>query len=286
MAALQPVVSLGEQSLAVSALADRVKGALVGLLIADALAMPTHWFYGGSRQVANTYNGPISGFVAPVTHLPGSIMSKSNTGGAGRGSYRGDVIGKVIFHGKKQFWKPYADYHYHQGMAAGDNTLEGILTRRVCNVTAAAGGKFDPSAIVSDYIRFMTTPGTHNDTYCGTSHRMFFAKYASGVPAKDCPDNDGHNVDTADSIVTTVPVGLIVADDATAQAQVATMVGLTRNSKTASQHAKVFAGILRAIVKGGTARQEVLKASTTMRYDVRRAVETAARRRHADPVTA
>eukprot|EP00961_Rhodomonas_salina_P014892 199978-Rhodomonas_salina.1 len=40
-------------------LADRMKGALYGLLIADALAMPTHWYYGGEQQVKADYGGPI-----------------------------------------------------------------------------------------------------------------------------------------------------------------------------------------------------------------------------------
>merc|ERR1711907_413326 len=140
-----------------AAVADRIKGALFGMLIGDALAMPTHWFYGGQRQVQSTYGGALTGYVAPVMHLPGSIMSKSNTGGAGRGGYQGDIIGEVIFHGKKQFWKPGADYHYHQGMAAGDNTLEALLARRVVNVTARLGG-FDVNEIRDDYIQFMTTP--------------------------------------------------------------------------------------------------------------------------------
>ena len=34
------------------------------------------WFYGGERQVRNTYGGPITGYVKPSTRLPGSIMSK------------------------------------------------------------------------------------------------------------------------------------------------------------------------------------------------------------------
>jgi hypothetical protein len=42
------------------------------------------------------------------------------------------------------------------------------------NVTAKEG-KFDVDAITKDYVDFMTTPDTHNDTYCGTCHRMFFA---------------------------------------------------------------------------------------------------------------
>ena len=66
--------------------ADRIKGCLFGLLIADALSMPTHWFYGGERQVVGTYGGRLNGYVKPTSKLPGSIMSLSNTGGAGRGT--------------------------------------------------------------------------------------------------------------------------------------------------------------------------------------------------------
>jgi len=256
---------------------DRVKGALVGLLIGDALAMPTHWFYGGDRQVAATY-GRIAGFVAPVEHLPGSIMSKSNTGGAGRGGFNGDVIGSVIFHGKKEYWKPGADYHYHQGMEAGDNTLEGLLARRVINVTAELG-QFDRSALQQDYIQFMTTPGSHNDTYCGTCHRMFFARYASGAPADECPDNDQHNVDTADSIVASIPVALTASDDATAISQVKAVVGITRNSQQSEHFAALFASTLRSIIRGESVRQAVASAGQAAGVDVTRSLGS-------DPVTA
>ena len=37
----------------------------------------------------------------------------------------------------------------------------------------------------------LCVPDTHNDKYCGTSHRMFFANMASGKALADCPDNDG-----------------------------------------------------------------------------------------------
>ena len=30
---------------------------------------------------------------------------------------------------------------------------------------------------LEDYAAFMTTPGTHNDTYAATAHRMFFANW-------------------------------------------------------------------------------------------------------------
>jgi len=62
-----------------------VAGALWGMHIADALAMPAHWFYGGEEQVKSFYNGPIKGYVKPTLRLGGSIMNKSDTGGGGRG---------------------------------------------------------------------------------------------------------------------------------------------------------------------------------------------------------
>jgi hypothetical protein len=46
------------------------------------------------------------------------------------------------------------------------------------------------------YMKFMMTPGSHNDTYAGTCHRMFFSNLVNGVPPEKCADNDGHNVDS------------------------------------------------------------------------------------------
>ena len=39
------------------------------------------------------------------------------------------IIGDVICHGKKKFWTAGGSYHYHHGMAAGENTLDTILCR-------------------------------------------------------------------------------------------------------------------------------------------------------------
>lgn len=237
-------------------IADRVKGALYGLLIADAIAMPSHWYYGGQSQVSRAY-GNIKGYVQPTMHLPGSIMSKSDTGGGGRGGYSGDVIGKVIFHGKKKFWAPGADYHYHHALSAGDNTLEGLLMRRVVNITAAAG-KFAPDQILSDYINFMQTPSSHNDTYCSTAHRMFFANLAAGKDPQHCPDNDNHNVDTCDAFITAVPIALLPTTDQEAAENVKTVVKLTRKSPEGAKYAEKYAKLLRAVVFKGADIQDTI----------------------------
>ena len=56
-----------------------------------------------------------------------------------------------------------ADWFYHRGMAAGENTLEGTITRLITR-NLVARGSYDHDAILDDYIRLMTTPGSHNDT--------------------------------------------------------------------------------------------------------------------------
>ena len=58
----------------------------------------------------------------------------------------------------------------------------------------------------------MQTPGSHNDTYAATAHRMFFKNLIEGVEPKLFPDNDGHNVDAIDALTYTVPIILKYSD--------------------------------------------------------------------------
>ena len=91
-----------KSAVAAPALSDRLRGSLLGLFVADAVAMPVHWMY-DLRLLKRDY-GVISGYAKPLDHCEGSIMNKSNTGGAGRGGFAGNIIGDVINHGKKKYW--------------------------------------------------------------------------------------------------------------------------------------------------------------------------------------
>ena len=103
---------------------------------------------------------------APRPHTPqGSIMNKSNTGGAGRGGVKGSIIGDVINHGKKRYWAPGQSYHYHCTLDAGENTLEAQLVVQLLASVVATGGSFQPDHFRDTYVNWMTTPGSHNDAY-------------------------------------------------------------------------------------------------------------------------
>lgn len=263
--------------------ADRVRGALWGLYIGDALAMPSHWYYGGPSQVQREY-GVIKGYVAPVSRLSGSIMNLSNTGGAGRGSDSGEVIGNVIMHGKKQFWlRSAGGYHYHQGMQAGDNTLEALLTR-VITTSMTEKGVYDADDIRQRYIDFMTTPGTHNDTYAGTCHRIFFSNFSQGIDPKQCAGNDGHNVDTMDALVNLIPVILaahLSGKPDSLRRDIAHQVAMCRRSQPAVDSGMIFADSLNRLL---ATRENPSAALEAIAEPYGMTAATVARRQ--DPLTA
>jgi len=176
---------------------DRMRGALWGMFVGDALAMPVHWYY----SIATLWQdfGQIKDYQAPKAHHPNSIMSLANTSKAGRGTQEGDIVGSVILKGKKHHWGP-ANRHYHQGMQAGENTLN-LLCARVLLRSLNATGDYDPADFLREYISFMTEPDRHNDTYAESYHRDFFANYAKGIHPEKCAGAEGHDTASIGGLV-------------------------------------------------------------------------------------
>ena len=269
----------------------RAKAALFGMLIADAVAMPVHWMY-DVRALKADY-GEIKGYVRPKETFQNSIMNLSNTGGAGRGSFDGSIIGDVINHGKKQYWVRGGNFHYHLGLAAGENTLEAQLARLLMR-TLAAGSRTSAASDMasnfrSEYISFMRTPGSHNDTYASTAHRMFFANLMAGKQPEQCADQDGHNIDAIDALTLTVPVIVHFASAPTAvlHAKVREIIRVTRKTDALDHHATCLADLLSAVLKG-TPLRAALDAASTSHFGNPRAVADLAAKfaMYGDPMVA
>ena len=176
----------------------------------------------GFRQIQGEYGqGGIRDYTQPKFELPGSILNKSNLNGGGRSAFssssssrdssgrKKQIIGDVINHGKQDLWDPTRQIHYHATLHKGEPTLEVQIARVLMKSIVTTNGIFDPDHFRQSYINFMTTPGTHNDTYASTCHRMFFANlYFRKLDPKDCPDNDHHNVDAIDGLVLPTIVAL------------------------------------------------------------------------------
>ncbi|XP_078614240.1 uncharacterized protein LOC144883528 isoform X2 [Branchiostoma floridae x Branchiostoma japonicum] len=165
-------------------LSEAKQASLWGLLIGDALSMPVHWYY-DADDIKRDYGKWLTGYVAPRKQHPSSIMSLSATGGSGRSGFstrrEEPLIGNVILHDKLQYWTNRGGaVHYHQGMSAGDSTLNALCALKVCQTMTRVDPDNDlsprdlRSAVLADYVQFLTTPGTHNDTYAESFHRAFF----------------------------------------------------------------------------------------------------------------
>eukprot|EP00747_Dinoflagellata_sp_TGD_P179128 gnl/TRDRNA2_/TRDRNA2_29391_c0_seq1.p1 gnl/TRDRNA2_/TRDRNA2_29391_c0~~gnl/TRDRNA2_/TRDRNA2_29391_c0_seq1.p1 ORF type:complete len:848 (+),score=148.19 gnl/TRDRNA2_/TRDRNA2_29391_c0_seq1:79-2622(+) len=230
--------------------ADRIRGALWGALCADAMGMPVHWYYGGIRQITANYGGPIKKYMKPVVYHDPSFMNGSIT----------PAIGKVINHGKAKYWglvdsgkSQSRGWHHHWSLQAGENTLEGHMIRLYMReVAAASGGALDPVHFLEEYIRFMTTEGSHNDTFACVYHRVFFARLDEGMPPEDCPEG-GEDIETIESISTQIPIILAAARRGPDQAEneIYQTIRVTRKcTRTVAKFGRILSVAMRRILAG------------------------------------
>jgi ADP-ribosylglycohydrolase len=215
---------------------DRARGALWGMFVADALAMPAHWYYDVAALRRDF--GTLRDYQAPPAHHPNSILPRASTSGAGRGAQQGDIVGEVILQGKKHLWgTPHR--HYHHGLAAGDNTLN-LLCARLLLRTITAGSGYDPDAFLRAYIEFMTAPDSHGDTYAESYHRDFFANFARGVPPRQCAGREGHDTASIGGLVS-LPIVILASmsrvDETPAQDTVLAHLRLTHRSDELERYA-------------------------------------------------
>jgi len=254
-------------------IAQRARNALLGMAIGDSLSMPVHWYYRPS-DIQRDF-GKITNFHAPKERHPSSIMAVSNTGGAGRGSSQADIVGKVILHGKKKFWGQSSAIHYHQGMQAGENTLN-LLTSRVLVRRLVKDGAYNPDAFLHDYISFMTTPGSHNDTYAESFHRMFFVNLQNGKQPRHCADDDGHNIASMGGFVNLPPVSIFAAAEnapfpsciVPAKQATKQQTLLTHNSAALVKNAEIYSELLTSVLYDKPLREAVQDAGLKLGLDI------------------
>ncbi|CAB1076763.1 hypothetical protein D1AOALGA4SA_4560 [Olavius algarvensis Delta 1 endosymbiont] len=177
--------------------ADRSRGALYGLCIGDALAMPVHWYY--NRQTLLNDYGRVTEYLAPRSPHPDSILWRS---GYAAPNDKGEIL-----HEQARYWGQ-RGIHYHQFLKAGENTLNVKICRlliRSINET----GNYDADDFLRRYITFMTSPDSHRDTYVEEYHRNFFANYARGLPPRKCAVEEKH----IGGLIGMIPVALFYSKE-------------------------------------------------------------------------
>jgi ADP-ribosylglycohydrolase len=195
----------------------------LGSLVGDAVAMPVHWYY-DTRALDRDYGG-INCYLAPRNPHPDSILWRSR--------YQPLNADGDILHGQARYWGQ-KGVHYHQFLAAGENTLNLKLARELFQ-WITAGQAYDPGAWLEHYIACMRNPRWHRDTYVEEYHRAFFTHLSRGKRPVACGIEDGHIGGLA-----TVPAlcaalyAIGIRDEQALRAAVRTQVSLTH------RHARVL----------------------------------------------
>ena len=208
---------------------------LLGALAADALAMPVHWYY-DRMAMARDY-GRVDRYLAPKSPHADSILWRS--------SYvplnaRGDILRE-----QAQYWGR-RGVHYHQFLAAGENTVNFQLAAELFRFVRS-NGRYDAEAWLEQYIEFMLPPGKHRDTYLEEYHRGFFTNLARGKKPKACGVDDVHIGGLAQ--VPTLIAALGAGHPALVEI-VETHVGLTHKNTGVIHAARLLTAIHVAVAAG------------------------------------
>jgi ADP-ribosylglycohydrolase len=214
---------------------QRAAGAIAGLFIGDALAMPVHWYYDTERLLVDY--GRVTHYLAPKNPHPDSILWRSRFPSPGRGF--------DILHDQRQYWGT-PGIHYHQFLKAGENTLNLQCARLLMDVLEE-NAEYRPEDYLTRYIDFMTTPGRHRDTYVEEFHRHFFTRLAAGHKPHHCGIPEKH----IGGLAGIVPLLVHYRNDPpTAASAAATHLSLTHRGPRMETAAAVILDLLLPVLGG------------------------------------
>ncbi len=229
---------------------DKLQNGLLGALVADAVAMPVHWYY--DREALDRDYGEMKDYLSPKNPHPDSILWRSR--------YTPRSPEAEILHEQAQYWGQ-RGIHYHQFLEAGENTLNFLLALQLYRSVVRAG-EYNAAAWMRTYIELMQTPGWHKDTYVEEVHRKFFDQLAQGKKPEDCWVEDLH-------IGGLVPVPFLLAAidsleedlDAVDPKLVRRHVAMMHRHAATEAAAEAFARMLLDVAKGHPLREAVLAHS-------------------------
>lgn len=232
---------------------DPIKSAYKGSLIADALAMPVHWYY--DRNALDRDYPDLSKFQSPLAHHPGSILWRSQ--------YEMDDESSDILHDQRPFWGQ-REVHYHRNLQAGENTLNFKLAKALHTQVGEDG--YDPELWAQLYVKLMLTPGWHRDTYLEEYHRGFFHNRAKGKSLLKCGISDEHIGGLAQ-----VPALLAALPEGDHRQTIKTHVALTHRHSNVLRAADCLTRLL-SMISNGQPLQEALMEGAGDWFSTRKAV--------------
>jgi len=266
---------------------QRIRNALWGLFVGDALAMPGHWFY-NLKNIKEVFDGGIRGYnSAPHPH-PESFMVGMK--------YKPDLetankLGRKydILHEHARFYRTnFSDlqivtpeqesehghrvpvlerrFHYHHGLEAGENTLGAHLIR-VLMRTVIQNGCYDPDAFLEGFIEHLTAPGKNHDPYTEIYIRRWFENYSRGLPLHACAEQQRKvwSIGAHGGMIRPLVLSLLVESSYQGLGVAFEHQNLTHRSENVASGLGVAIPILKSLIGGTDPTQTVTSHATILR---------------------
>jgi len=222
-----------------------------GALIADAVAMPVHWYY--DTSALDRDYGQIQGYLKPKNPHPDSILWRSH--------YKPISKEADILHGQQKYWGQ-KGVHYHQFLEAGENTVNFHLAAELYRWVVERES-YQRSEWAKHYVKCLRTPGWHRDTYIEEYHRAFFHRLAKGYALENCGIEDIHIGSLATvPALTLALVRIGVEDREEVIRTVCEHVALTHHGREARTSSKALVALLWDLACGVGLEKSLSKHAT------------------------
>jgi len=233
---------------------DRVSGALLGMFIGDALAMPVHWYY-NTETLINDY-GTVRDYQCPRNPHPDSILWRS--------SYTPPPGTADIRHDQAQYWGK-RDIHYHQFLRSGENTLNLQLARELL-LLLQGDGRYSAQAWLDKLIEFMTSPGSHKDTYIEEYLRHFFINLGKGNEPSLCGRMDEKHIGGFSLML---PLTIVFSKSPAYAKEISLQhLALTHGGSTMKQWGELISVTLLNLLQGQSLYQSITAGASQSALDI------------------
>lgn len=233
---------------------DRIRGALSGMFIGDAMAMPVHWYY-DTKALRRDY-GKVTNYQKPRNPHPDSFLWRSSFP-----VKRGAVD---ILHDQRRYWGE-RGIHYHQFLQAGENTLNVKLARELL-ILLEQHGCYDPESWLKRIVSFLMNPGSHNDTYLEEYLRHFFSAHADNIELIKCGRGDEKHIGGY-SLMLPLTIALSEQPDYAKRVSLEHLA-LTHGGPLMNTWGAIIVSILLNVLKGNSMKDSVKAAAHESKIDL------------------
>jgi len=256
---------------------QRIKNALWGLFIGDALAMPAHWYYNTSN-IPKYFDGSVDDYKSPPDQHVEAFMIGAKYAPDLQAAQKTGRKYDILHHHARFYKTTYTNfeesgfsidekgvikmkdrYHYHFGLKAGENTLNAHLVRLLMR-RVITDGSYNPDNFLSDFVAIMTTPGNNNDPYTEGYLRAWFENYSKGLPINACAAGQRENpgINALGGLIRPMVVSLLSGDNYNALGFATAHQQLTHRSENITSALAFLVPTLQELLNGNDAA-EVLK---------------------------